>query len=660
MGVALTAGTGAFASAAAAAPASAGPQYVTVRGGADNAAAAQTGQFSSSRMSVEVALAPRHAAQLNRELRAVYTRGSAQYHHWLAKGQFDARYAPSGAKVAAYLRASGLTVTSSSSPFLVRATGSSAKVAAAFRTSFATFRSAAGERYFANASAVRMPRALASGVIGVIGLNNMVREHNSVQRPTGARSTTSAAATKKCETPYVTRKQLFDAVNKGIGFPYGYGGGPGCSGLTPSQTNSLYGAPNAGRRGKGAGVSLAVFELSAYQASDIRTWAHEFYGPSYSPPLVNKIVDGGPLHPICPAGDTCPPSANGYAGDIEVDADIETQLAMSPDAAHIIVYNAPNDETGQTELDEYTRIADDDAAAVVSSSWASCENVLTGAYVQTENVVFEEMALQGQSVFSSAGDTGAFECLRSNGTTLPNVLDPASQPWVTSVGGTSFAGFNPGATKHPAYPRGTETVWNVDNLCNTKANEGGTAKKPLSGYFWCAETGAGGGGNSQYWGRPWYQHGRGINNRYTTHGNGTTQCALAAKGTPCREEPDVSANADEYTPYAEYCTGSSATPYSVCATINTKPHGWFGIGGTSLSSPLWSGIIADRDSYMGGRTGNINPMVYALYRQNPGRYFHDIVATRQSTNNGLFPSVPGFDLATGIGTPKMAAIITGR
>ena len=63
-------------------------------------------------------------------------------------------------------------------------------------------------------------------------------------------------------------------------------------------------------------------------------------------------VDGGPLNPQCPAGDQCPPKFNGYSGDIEVDADIEMQLAIAPDVSHLIVYNAPNDFTGQTELDE--------------------------------------------------------------------------------------------------------------------------------------------------------------------------------------------------------------------------------------------------------------------------------------------------------------------
>ena len=126
--------------------------------------------------------------------------------------------------------------------------------------------------------------------------------------------------------------------------------------------------------------------------------------------------------------------------------------------------------------------------------------------------------------------------------------------------------------------------------------------------------------------------------------------------------PDVSANADEFTPYAEYCTGSAATPNSECATFSGSqvPPGWFNVGGTSLSAPLRSAVIADRDGFWHGRIGNANPLLYALYNLDYHGFFHDITGIGQkSNNNGLFPTTPGFDLATGIGTPKMAPIITG-
>ena len=130
-------------------------------------------------------------------------------------------------------------------------------------------------------------------------------------------------------------------------------------------------------------------------------------------------------------------------------------------------------------------------------------------------------------------------------------------------------------------------------------------------------------------------------------------------GKPCREVPDVSANADAYTPYAEYCTGNADTPNSNCVLSADTPSGWFGIGGTSLSSPLWSAIIADHDGLFHGRIGNANPLLYLLYNVNPEGYFHDITGIGQTTNNnGLFPTTPGYDLSTGIGTPKMGSLIT--
>ena len=667
-GAALIAVGGGLSAGAATAAATAAnpPAYTTVSAVLPAAAGRATGSYRSSAMAVEVVLAPRHSAGLARALTADYAHPAAGG-HWLGKGQFAARYAPTAASRAAvvrFLRARRLTVSATSSDFLVRATGTSARVAAAFRTTLKTYKKD-HTSYFANATAAVMPRTVAGGVLGVIGLSNTVRLRTAIKpRAAGASGARrSAAAQASCELPYPTRQQLITIVKTGAAPPTGYGAAPGCNGLSPAQENSIYGAPSVSGQGaawagrvRGRGVTIGLFELSAYQASDIRTYTTQFYGAGYSPPLTDINVDGGPLTPRCPLGDTCPAGINGYAGDIEVDADIETQLAVAPDVTRVLVYNAPNDYTGQTELDEYARIASDDAAASVSSSWGECENDESAGYVQAENLIFEQMAMQGQSMFGAAGDQGAFDCLASDGTTIPNVDDPPAQPWVTAVGGTSLESFNPGQNASPAYPAGVETVWNPGNLCNTSSDESG-----LSGFDYCLILGAGGGGNSQYWGRPSYQSGPGVTSRYSTRGNGTTQCSLAAVGSLCREMPDVSANADEFTPYGEFCTGSLSTPNSVCATISgqaTTP-GWFGVGGTSLSSPLWSAIIADRDSFLGRRSGNINPLVYQLYRTRPRAYFHDITGIGQSvTSNGLFPTRPGYDLATGIGTPDMAALIT--
>jgi kumamolisin len=660
MGLAITAFTGTLASAGAATPApGANLGFVALANSVSPTTDIITGGYTSSRMQVEVAVAPRDEAGLNSLLAALYDKNSPQYRHFLTTGQFDARFAPTQADrdaVAKFLSSEGLTVVPSGSPFLVRATGSSAKVQSTFHTTLNTFKDPQGTRYFANSTPVYVPSSIAGSALGVIGLTNTVREaqhafhfNNTLPRAAKASSATS------CETPYPTKQQLFGFYVDHVNFPSGYGAGPGCSGLTPSQDNSLYGAPNLGARAKGSGVDIAVFELSAYQHSDIAHWAHQFYGPGYNPPLVDVTIDGGPLNPQCPTGDQCPPEFEGYSGDIEVDADIETQLAIAPAVSHLIVYNAPNDFTGQTSLDEWSAIAKANVADSVSSSWAVCERDITSGYAQAENTIFRQMAAQGQAVFGGSGDTGAFGCIRSDGTTGLNLIDPPAQPWVTSVGGTSFENFNPGTNPHPRYPARGEAPWNVDNLCSNAGPS--AANDNQGGFFWCAATGAGGGGNSIYWGMPSYQKGPGVINSGTS-----TSCSLAKANSPCREVPDISADADEFTPYAEYCTGNANTPGSVCGQFSQDQPvpGWFGIGGTSLSSPLVSAIVADRDSFQHHRTGNFNAVIYKLYQFAPSFYFHDITGTGHvAKGNGLFPAVPGFDLATGVGTPKMTQLVTG-
>jgi len=674
LGLGVTALTGALASGGAisAAPAA----YIVAL---DNSVPPTTdpivGGYSSPNMQIEVALAPRNEAGMTSLIAALYDKNSKLYHEWLKTGQFDANFAPlpsTRQQVITFLTDQGLKVLPSSSPFLVAASGSSMLVSGAFHTTLNTFKDPKGITYFSNSTSVWMPNSIAGDVLGVIGLTNTVRPFSLAQPVKTAKDVKGTLRAfgsflgpnrNSCETPYPTKQQLFNAVNNGVNFAYGYGGGPGCSGLTPSQTNSLYSAPHLGPRAQGAGVTLAVFELAAYNESNIDTWAHQFYGPGYTPNLVNINVDGGPLSSSCPTGDECAP---GYNGDIEVDADIEEQLALSPANAAIEVYNAPNDEAGITEIDEYTKIADDNTASVVSSSWGVCEQDIDSGYALEENTIFAQMATQGQSMFTSSGDTGSFGCIRSDGTTVVRVGDPAGQPYVTAVGGTSFNINNPGSNPRPSY-KPNEAVWNVDNLCSDQgANPGNGGDE---GLFWCAATGAGGGGSSEFWAAPPWQTGPGVVNSNSTYGCPLTLSGgTAPAGSLCREVPDVSANADEYTGYAEYCTDTTAT-VALGGNCSTNPaQGWFIIGGTSLSSPLWSGIIADRDSWQGRRTGNAAAFLYGLFNSQPSFYFHDMTTFfhditglyQIATNNGLDPETGGYDEATGIGTPIMSSIITAR
>ena len=291
-------------SAAAAASAASGAAVSTPKGMAHipgsylPTSATNTGQMSASRMSVEVVLQPGNEAALNSLLNALYTPGSAGYGHWLAAGQFDSRFAPSQATVhavTAYLGGKGLTVQRTVTPFLLRAVGSSAQIDAAFATTISNYRTAKGVNFYSNDSSASVPDSLASSVLGVVGLTNTVRLKPAYQL-TPASSAGKSGGEPSCEIPYPTTLAQLQAIPTNGPFN-GYGGGPGCSGLTPSQTNSIYNAPHAGPRAKGAGATVAVFELSAYNHSDITTWARTFYGSRYHPRLVDINVDGGPLAP---------------------------------------------------------------------------------------------------------------------------------------------------------------------------------------------------------------------------------------------------------------------------------------------------------------------------------------------------------------------------
>ena len=82
------------------------------------------------------------------------------------------------------------------------------------------------------------------------------------------------------------------------------------------------------------------------------------------------------------------------------------------------------------------------------------------------------------------------------------------------------------------------------------------------------------------------------------------------------------------------------------------------VGGTSAAAPLWAGFIAlanqQAAANKGPRVGFLNPAIYSLGAgSNYKSDLHDIVAG----NNGGFNALPGYDLATGWGTPAGQPLI---
>ena len=240
---------------------------------------------------------------------------------------------------------------------------------------------------------------------------------------------------------------------------------------------------------------------------------------------------------------------------------------------------------------------------------------------QLENSLFEQAAAQGQTVFEWAGDDGSDSCAYHGSSPVAPVLssnDPAANPWVLAVGGTTIAD----ATTPP-----TEQVW----------NDGATG-------------GAGGGGISAVWSAPsWQSDGlvRGFDDPRVVAAAEKLDVP-SCSSAPCRETPDVTAQADEYT--------GAITVYE------TQYGGWTTFGGTSSSTPLWAAMLADVASTSActasGPLGFVNPKLYAIAAvpSEDTTSFNDITVGNTDVfgdTGGLFPATVGYDMASGLGSPRM-------
>lgn len=149
------------------------------------------------------------------------------------------------------------------------------------------------------------------------------------------------------------------------------------------------------------------------------------------------------------------------------------------------------------------------------------------------------------------------------------------------------------------------------------------------------------------WAMPNYQAGPGVDeSSYSQSGSWCGQ----SSGTPCREVPDDSINADKKSGYSIYCTD----------TTDCNSQGWVKAWGTSAGAPLWAAITVLGDSYYNQRLGLLNPFLYALDSTNIySTAFHDII--HGNNNQGLFsPGYPAgmdYDMVTGLGTPDIYQLV---
>ncbi len=517
---------------------------------------------------------------------ALQTPGS-RYHKFLSVQQFVGQYAPSDAQIAqveAALVQLGYTVEYVFPNHLgieVLSSAGTAESAMGVKLHYVTLNGHSG---MVPDRTPTLPRSLRGLVRGIGGLNTFSHAHS--QR--------AVAAIGQTATPRATGSAILT------------GGTPG--NYLPADFEKFYHVAPIYQLGvNGRGSTIGIVTLANFKPAD----AYQFWrqiGLNVSQTRITTVnVDGGTT--IAPSD---------ALGEGETDLDVEESGAIAP-GANERVYVSPNN-TNANFIDGFEAAASDNIADTVSSSWGQPElDFFTDIAAPTSSQTFLldafhdaflEMALQGQTVFIAAGDSGSFDTVRgcpAFGTpsaknpvcNAPYAVDhPSSDPLVTAAGGTtlpfSFT-LNDGVVLTVAQ----EQAWGWDYISSEAAAQGHASALPVSSVFSVGD----GGGVSSYFGKPYYQDGvKGITltkpGQTLTQDNGqgpVLQYVLPASFAG-RNMPDLSANADPESGYQYIEEGEVVNFY----------------GGTSFVAPQLNGVNALFVQGLGGRTGQLNPLLYSL------------------------------------------------
>jgi hypothetical protein len=545
-------------------------------GGPPAGAVAEGPLSSDSTMPLAVVLPPSNVAQLQSLLGSLYDPSSPEFHHWLGPGQFLARFGPSASDrsaVQSWLAGKGLSVTAMTG-FALEISAPEHLIASALGTSFERYRSRTGRNGYVASATPLVPASLADGSIAaILGLNTTTaltaQQPDRVRAAAGGRAPVSGQADglSACPAAESVAQSGFYTLDA-LGASYGL------SALLSNAQN-------------GHGQTIGVFELGPNSAADVSAY-EACFGLTAAVTTVN--VDGG--------------AAASAGGTTEADADIE-QLATQSPGASLISYEGPDVSPGPYDI--WNAIVSSDAAQVVSTSWGECEPAAAAdGSIPALTTLFQQAASQGQTILAASGDSGSEDCFRNLGSTTEQVDYPASDAWVTAVGGTDR--FGPG----------DETVWN-----DCLSNESVACANSFGGQA------AGGGGMSRYESRPAGQPGI------------LTWPVAEPCGQSCREVPDISANAG--VGMVAYAQGS-----------------WGAYGGTSLAAPFIAGLVADRNDGCTTSAGLWAPALYATAAQGGyGTAFNDITSGNNDmtgSNGGAYPALSGYDAAAGLGSPIPAGL----
>jgi subtilase family serine protease len=528
---------------------------------------------------------------------AVSDPAGPSYRQFLTPAQWESRYSPTQGSVNAvtsWLQSQGIAVDSvTPDRMTLQATGSAAAIQRAFSTSLGEYRHL-GKVLRLASGPLTVPAGISSLITGVTGIDQHLSTPDGLS---GADTPAKAKAPKTEEipqppgyrnappcSPYYGKKS--DTTDP----PYG-GGYPNplpyaVCGYLPAQLQGAYdlSAPIAsGIDGKGVTVAI----VDAYASPTLLSDAQEYTAKNQPTQPLESSQFSELLSKSFNHTEAC--EASEWYG--EQTLDVEAVHAMAP-GANILYAGAKNCETAL--YNSVQQIVDGHLAQIITDSWGDDGGDLLdspGSRRSFDNVLLMA-AGTGIGVQFSAGDDG--DEFTTLGMTVADY--PPSSPYDTAVGGTSL---QVSKTDTRLGELGWSTAKSVlcTPLLETEGYPGcssslvNTWLPPAPGEY----DYGGGGGTSYEYPEPTYQE-------------GVVPSALAERnksvtGISNRVEPDISMDAD---PTTGMLIGETQT------FPNGTYYDQYRIGGTSLSSPLFAGEMADADQAAGGALGFVNPLLYKL------------------------------------------------
>jgi subtilase family serine protease len=568
---------------------------------------------------------------------------SRNYRRYLSPRRWENRFSPTARadlEVVRSLRSAGIKVVKvAPDRMTIEAEGTAEQIAAYFDTTLAEYE--VGEETLRLASSpLSVPTNVAPLIAGVRGVNEIhvkpadltgaghggpwgwsgrghghgwhghgppppVEEEEEIPQPLGFRVGTPCS-------DYYGQKLADNLPAFGDGFP-----NPlpyAVCGYKPAQLQGAYNLTEAIAKGyDGSGVTVAItdafasptlysdaVEYAKRNQGSTSSWHHGSSASQQWRPGQFKEIVHRPFTKIGP--EEC--EAEGWSG--EQTLDVEAVHAMAPGAKVLYIGGKNCTVSLYNAVEE---VVDGHLADIVTNSWSNGpeeEEAETVDSREAFNHVLLMAAGTGVGVQFSSGDEG--DNFIVSGEQQPSF--PGTSPYATAVGGTSLeVGAQNNRLGEVGWSTGISTLCTAElvELEGCESSEVGQWEPPAPGEY---DYGGGGGTSSQY-AEPWYQ----------APVVPAEIAERAGTGGLNRVVPDISMEGDPSTGMLvgetqEFADGTYYDEYR--------------IGGTSLASPLFAGLMAVTDQAARGSLGFVNPLLYHLDSGSQGAgAFYDILPAGQ-------------------------------